>query len=223
MQPMKRTTAGLAAGLLVLIAALVGACSTLTGIGSDNGPVKTEQRDVSGFTGVRVGGGSELTVTIGSGYRVEITAEEQVLAKLRSRVDAGRLTIDSTEGYTTHRGVQIRITMPALDDLELSGGATGTVSTVAGSNLAVTLSGGAEATISGSVDRLTVEVSGGSRAHLRGLAVSGAEVSASGGAQVDLTASGRVSGSASGGSTVDAWGGASLSVDTSGGSEARSH
>ena len=220
---MKRTREGLAAGLVMLIAALVAGCSTIIGDGSDNGPVKTEQRDVSGFTQVSVGGGAELTIAIGSGYHVEITAEEQVLAKLRSTVRNGRLTIDSTEGYTTHHGVQVRITMPALDDLELSGGATGKVSTVTGSNLVVTLSGGAEATISGSVDRLTVDASGGSQAHLRDLSVAGAEVSASGGAQLELTTSGRVSGSASGGSTVDAWGGGSLSVRTSGGSEARSH
>jgi Putative auto-transporter adhesin, head GIN domain len=217
---MKRTTAGLAASLLVLIATLVGGCSTIIG---DNGPVRTEQRDVSGFTKVNVGGGSELTIAIGSGYHVEITAEEQVLAKLRSTVDGGRLTIDSTGGYTSHHGVQVRITMPALDDLELSGGATGKVSSVSGGNLAVTLSGGAEATVSGSVDRLAVEASGGSRAHLRDLSVTGAEVSASGGAQIELTTSGRVSGSASGGSIVDAWGGGSLSVETSGGSQARAH
>ncbi len=220
---MKRTTAGLAAGSLVLIAALVGGCSTFLGTGTDNGPVKTEQRDVSGFTKVNVGGGTELTIAIGSGFHVEITAEEQVLAKLLSRVEGGRLTIGSTEGYTSHHGVQVRITMPALDDLELSGGATGKVSTVSGSNLAVTLSGGAEATVDGSVDRLFVDASGGSRAHLRGLSATGAEVSASGGAQLELTATGRVTGSASGGSTVDTWGGGSLSVETSGGSRAHAH
>jgi predicted small secreted protein len=220
---MKRTREGFAAAPLMLIAALVAGCSTISGDGIDNGPVKTEQRDVSGFTKVNVGGGTELTVAIGSAYHVEITAEEQVLAKLRSTVENGRLTIDSSEGYTTHHGVQVRITMPALDDLELTGGATGNVSTVAGSNLAVTLSGGAEATIGGSVDRLSIDASGGSKAHLRDLSVAGAEVTASGGAQVELTASGRVSGSASGGARVDVWGGGSLSVQTSGGAEARSH
>lgn len=99
---MKRRTTGLAASLLVLIAALVGGCSTII---VDNGPVTTEQRDVTGFTKVNVGGGSALTIAIGTGYHVEITAEEQVLAKLRSRVEGGRLTIDSTEGYTSQHGV----------------------------------------------------------------------------------------------------------------------
>jgi hypothetical protein len=73
------------------------------------------------------------------------------------------------------------------------------------------------------VDRLSIDASGGSKAHLRDLSVAGAEVTASGGAQVELTASGQVSGSASGGARVDVWGGGSLSVQTSGGAEARSH
>lgn len=189
----------------------------------DNGPVRSETREVSGFSQVSVGGGTRLTITIAPEYRVEITAEDGVLAKLHSRVEGDRLVIGSTEGYTSRRGVEVRISMPALTSLELSGGATARASAVSGENLALVLSGGAQVTLDGMVTRLYVEASGGSQAHLRDVAVEGAEISASGGSSLELTASGRVTGSASGGARVEVWGGGSVSVQVSGGAQANPH
>ena len=217
-RPARRSIPGIALATALVLAG----CSTIIDTTTDNGPVKTEQRDVSGFSKVSVGAGAELTVTIGSAYHVEITAEEGILAKLRSEVSGDRLVIDSTGSYSTNKGVQVRVTLPQLTGMDLSGGARGTASEVTADSFELGLSGGSQATISGTGGSLDVVASGGSQAHLRGLSGSSAKVDASGGSRVELTASDSVSGTASGGSTVDVWGGASLSVATSGGSEARS-
>lgn len=208
------------AAVIPLLLALA-ACSLV--VNRDNGPVRTEQRDVTGFTKVSVGGGAELTVAAGSGFHVEITAEEKVLAKLRTRVDGDRLVVESTGSYSTSRGVEVRVTLPALDGIELSGGARGTASGISADGFELILSGGSQATLDGRAGTATVEASGGSRAFLRGLSVGSADVDASGGSRIELSATDRVAGSASGGSSVDAWGGGSLAVETSGGSEAHSH
>jgi Putative auto-transporter adhesin, head GIN domain len=216
---------GTPGALLLAIPALLvlAGCSIIGNAGVDNGPVRSEARDVAGFSQVAVGGGAELTITIAPGYRVEITAEDGVLAKLQSRVEGDRLVIGSTEGSTSRRGVQVRISMPALTGLELSGGAAGRASAISGKNLALVLSGGAQVTLDGSMTRLSIWASGGSQAHLRDVAVEGAEISASGGSSLELTASGRVTGSASGGARVDVWGGGSISVAVSGGAQANPH
>lgn len=189
----------------------------------DNGPVRTETRDVSGFTQVEVGGGADVTITIADAYKVTLTAEDHVLKVLDTRIDGDRLVVDSREGYTTSRAVEVDIHLPRLTGLTLSGGTHGNVHSLASDMLAVNLSGGSEATISGQASSAAIEASGGSQAHLRDLPLKTATVNASGGSQVELSSSDRVEGAASGGSQVNVWGGATLAVETSGGSEANSH
>jgi Putative auto-transporter adhesin, head GIN domain len=221
---MRRRWMGSTAPLLLGLA-VAGAtgCSFIADTVTDNGPVRTETRDVTGFTGVSVGGGAQLSIAIGSGFNVEITAEDRILGLLDSRVEGDLLVIDSRGSYSTTKGVQVTIRMPRLVALELSGGARGTIERVDADTLSLNLSGGAQATVRGTADSLAVEASGGSQAHLRDLVSGSAQVDASGGAQVELTASEQVSGSASGGARVDVWGGAGLSVETSGGSQATAH
>lgn len=210
---------------LLLGLAVAGAtgCSFVVDTAVDNGPVRTETRDVSGFTQVTVGGGTQLSIAIGSGFLVEITAEDRILGLLDSRVEGDRLVIDSRGGYTTTKGVQVEIRMPSLAALDLSGGAQATVEDLRADTLGLDLSGGAQARINGTAGHVEIDASGGAQAHLRDLAATTVQVNASGGSQLELTAADSVSGSASGGARVDVWGGAGLSVDTSGGSQATSH
>lgn len=223
MLPAMRTPGtGLAGALLFSLSVLLLAGCQVIGI-RDNGPVRTETRDVSGFTQVEVGGGADVTVTIADAYKVALTAEDHVLQVLDTRIDGDRLVIDSREGYTTSVTVTVDIQLPRLTGLTLSGGTHGTVHALASDSIALSLSGGSEATISGKATSSTIDASGGSQAHLRDLPLERATVQASGGSKVELSTTARVDGAASGGSTVDVWGGATLAVETSGGSEAHSH
>jgi len=218
-RPARRSIPGIALATALVLAG----CSTIIDTTTDNGPVKTEQRDVSGFSKVSVGAGARLTVTIGSAYHVEITAEEGVLARIRSEVQGDRLVIEANGSISTSRRIEVRVTLPELSGIELSGGAEGSASGVAADTFEVNVSGGSQATVSGTAGSIDIAASGGSQAHLRGLSAGSAHVDASGGSRAELSATDAVSGTASGGSTVDLWGGASLAVDTSGGSEAHSH
>ena len=219
---MRTSRKGLAGALFLSLPVVLLAGCQVASV-RDNGPVRTETRDVSGFSQIEVGGGADVTITIADAYKVTLTAEDHVLKVLDSRIDGDRLVIDSREGYTTSVAVQVDIHLPRLTGLTLSGGTHGTVRSVAGETLALDLSGGSEATISGQASSATVEASGGSQAHLRDLPLERATVHASGGSQVELSSSDRVEGSASGGSQVNVWGGATLAVETSGGSGAQSH
>ena len=145
---MRTSRTGLAGALLVSLPVILLAGCQVVGI-RDNGPVRTETRDVSGFTQVDVGGGADVTITIADAYQVTLTAEDHVLKVLDSRIDGDRLLIDSREGYTTTVAVKVAIHLPRLTGLTLSGGTHGTVRSLASDALALDLSGGSEATISG--------------------------------------------------------------------------
>ena len=182
------------------------------------GSVQTQERTgLAEFTGVRAGGGTRVTISIGATPSVQVRAQENILPIIETKVRGGVLEISSTESYSTTRGVEVTIVTAAIDMIDLSGGAQGEASGIAADTLEITLSGGAGLTAGGSCSDLKLDVSGGAQAHLSDLETTDATVSLSGGARGEVNASGRVTGDASGGAHLSVQGDASVNVDVSGG------
>lgn len=214
---MVRTVAGAA-----VIGALLAGCTNL-GVPADfngvrgQGPLVDEVREVETFTAIEAGGGIHLEVTVGAAQSVRLDAQENILDILTTEVEGGTLVIGSSDSYSTSRRITATISMESLDGLELSGGAAGDVHGVDAEMLELTLSGGADLTLAGVADELSLDDTGGAQAHLDGLQVVDATIACSGGAQAELNVSGMLHGEASGGATVRVDGDPMIDVDVSGG------
>jgi hypothetical protein len=209
-------------GALVAMGA-VGGCTVtnFTGTVGSGSPV-IEQRSVGAFTGVESGGGVHVIVAVGSAQSVEVRAQENILPIIETSVSGGVLHIRGRSSYTTTQGVEVRIVTPALESIELSGGATGVATSISTHRFTATVSGGAELQATGTAAEVSLDASGGGKAYLGGLMAMRATVSVSGGAHGELLASERVSGSASGGATLTVRGDAQVDVDVSGGASVSS-
>lgn len=183
-----------------------------------SGPIQTEQRTgLATFTGVVVGGGMSVTLSIGSTPSVELRAQENILPLIQTTVRDGTLEVSTTGSYSTSQVVEVTIVTQQLDRIQLSGGAVGTMSGISADHLNVTVSGGARLTGTGTGRDLEADASGGAQLHLYDLDATSVTISASGGALAELSASDRVTGDASGGAHVSVHGDATVNVQASGG------
>ena len=206
---------------LIPLAVALSACNLADAQVKGTGTARTEARAVGGFTSVSAGGAVELTITIGGATAVSVTADDNIVPLIRTRVQGDRLIIDSTDGYTPKTPVRIAITTPRLTALGLSGATTAATTGITGDRFALDLSGASEATVAGAATAITVEASGASELDATRLAAQDATVAASGASQVRLAVARGLTVQASGASAVDYWGSPAVTKATSGASRVR--
>lgn len=183
---------------------------------------ETETRPLSGFDGIAVSGGIDLTLRQGDTFRVEVTAED--LDDVITEIDGGTLEIRRPRNvgfFNWGDAGSVDITLPKLVELTASGGSeVRTEGTFAGDALELVASGGSDMAIEVAVGSLEVTASGGSDLRLSGSARS-AQVQSSGGS--DLNASGltvdEANVNSSGGSDLSIAVRESLVANASGGSD----
>lgn len=106
---------------VLLILVLFSSCSDEEAI-SGSGQLITESRDVDFFTKVRSEGIFEVTITQGSSKSVEVTADDNIMNQVRTRVINNELQLYLDDNYN-YSGITIRanITTTSLNALVNSG------------------------------------------------------------------------------------------------------
>jgi hypothetical protein len=200
---------------LVLAVSLTG-CNVIGRAGE--GPVKSELRTVTAFSKVEVSNGIRLAVQIGPTQSVEVRAQENILPVIATEVQGDTLRIHSTQGFTTSEGVTVTAVTPTLSGVSMSGGSQGSATGLASESIGIEMSGGSALTATGSTTTLALDISGGSRATLNELVAKTVVLNVSGGSNVQVHASGEVTGTALGASRVAVTGGGKVNVESAGGS-----
>jgi hypothetical protein len=182
------------------------------------GTVTTEDRTTSEFQHLSVGGGLRVIVTAGSALSVTLAAQPNLLPLITTEVDGGQLVVNvNSPGISSSQPITLTATVPDLQSITLSGGANGTLTSTA-ADLGVDVSGGAWLEATGSATSLTLSASGGGQARLSDFIVQSASITLSGGAVAELNVVSDLSGTASEGANLRlTQRPTSLSVTTSGG------
>lgn len=88
----------------------------------------TETYDVKDFDKIKMDGFGNLNVTIGDGFKVTATGDDDMIDMLRLRVRGSKLIIDFDDddddvhiGSFSDLEIDIDITMPSLNDMEIDG------------------------------------------------------------------------------------------------------
>jgi hypothetical protein len=187
--------------------------------GSGNLEMKSE--NFSGFTKIEANNGFEVVVSKSSTYSVEITADDNVHKYIDVSKSGDTLKIKTDSGHTWHSvTLRANITMPDLNEIDLSSGAQATVSGFSfthdfsvnlssGSHFTgeidvgdadINLSSGSHITLTGSAGDLEADGSSGSHFNLEDFALNNADVTLSGGSHADIDVSGTLDVNLSGGS-----------------------
>ncbi len=182
-----------------------------------SGQTATEARDVRDFKGVDVGSVFKVEVTAQADYAVEIEGDDNLLQYVKTEVRGGTLHIKTTRKIKPTSPIRVRVSAPAIDNLDISGAAEVTVNNVRSEKLTVDSSGASKIYINGDAAKLNADVSGATKIDAEKLNVVDANIDASGASSVTVNVSGTLNGDASGASRI-IYTGAPTSVkkDTSG-------
>jgi hypothetical protein len=166
--------------LLGVVAAVVGiaALAALVAVAGDDdggaihgsGVEVTDQRELAPFAAVELAGANTVAVRVGEAQSVAVTADDNLVGRVTTRVRDDLLVIDDHGAFDTEAPMSVTVVVPSLDRLSLSGMGTVTVAGVSGAELTAELTGTGTLEVSGRVERLTATQSGLGTLDLDGLA-----------------------------------------------------
>jgi len=134
-----------------------------------SGVAATQTRAAAGFSGLDLAGGSTVTVVAGGEQSVVVHADDNLLGRVTTRVEAGTLVIRSTGSFTTKSPMSVEVSVPSLQVLRLSGSGAISATGITAAALTVTLSGSGVIRARGTAAHLDVTLDGSGRALLNDL------------------------------------------------------
>lgn len=221
--------------ILSFILIVFASCHHVTGSGN----IVTDEKQVESFTGISANNGFTVEIKVGSPASVKIEADDNILKMIKVKVVNNVLEIHAENNVSfTNCHLNAYVTVPTLESIESSGGATITVvdelknqnkirlNASGGSKIKAQVdaptvnaesSGGANMELSGKTRDLTVDASGGANIHAAELQSENVEADASGAGNVHVYASVKLDAKASGAGNVFYRGGANkVHADESG-------
>jgi carbon monoxide dehydrogenase subunit G len=123
-----------------------------------SGNVVSESRNVSGFTEVALQGIGNLSIQQTGSESLTIEAEDNIIPKLRTEVNNGRLTIgiEPNTSIQTTKPINYKLTVKDLNALELSGAGRVDAENINTNNLKITNAGSGDVAASISANNLNV-------------------------------------------------------------------
>lgn len=198
----------------VLGVAIVGLAITLAGCAvnlggvTGSGNVKTETRQVSGFTKIQFSGVGALNITQADKESLSVSAEDNLLPLLASTVSGDTLTLGVKPGNNIRptRPITYTLTLKHLASVHLSGAGSIHATGIQTSALDIDLSGAGQMTIDGSAQSQTVLLSGVGSYSARGLQTASTQVTISGAGSATVSASQTLTATVSGAGSVTYYG-----------------
>lgn len=167
-----------------------------------SGNMASEKRSISGFRAVDVGGVFEVEITAQKEFGVEVEADDNLLALIKTEVASGVLKIETACRVSTSNPIRVRVYAPDIDNLDVSGAANVTVNDLKNTGLSVDSSGASKIKIAGETAKLVVDVSGAANVDADRLKAENATVEASGASHVNVNVTGNLRTDASGASKI---------------------
>jgi putative autotransporter adhesin-like protein len=104
-----------------------------------SGVAATQTRALAGFSGLDLAGSSTVTVVVGGEQLVVVHADDNLLGRVTTRVEAGTLVIGSGGSFTTKSPMSVEVSVPSLQVLTLSGSGAISATGITAPALTVTL------------------------------------------------------------------------------------
>jgi hypothetical protein len=206
-----------------------------------SGHIVSENRQVADFNEVEINYPVELTVKQGQSVSVTVTADDNLLPQLETRVSGGTLIIDNSEGTASKRvsptkPVRIDMTVKDLTRVDFPSAGTARINGLKTTNLNVSISGAGsvwltdlnasslEANLSGAgsisatgkADSLTSDISGVGSFHGDNLTSQTAHVTISGAGSATVWVKSSLNADISGTGSIRYYGSPSVNRDVSG-------
>ena len=191
---------GLAVAVLYHFDAFGGSSNSTT---EGSGVSATQARDVAAFKSVELAGSNNVVIRVGEKQSVVVRADDNLLDRVTTEVQAGKLVIADTPGnLTTKSLMSVEVKVPTLDALTLTGRGNIVVNGIETESLKVTLPDSGTLTGSGTATRLEVTVGGSGMMQFTRLVANDVRAVVSGSGSIFITATKSLDASVSGSGAI---------------------
>jgi len=180
---------------------------------------------VSGFEEVELRGIGNLSIEQTGSESLTVKAEAEVLPKLKTEIANDRLIIGPKPGTTIHttKPINYKLTVEALDALEVSGSGDVEAEGIETDRLAVTIGGAGSVEVGGEADEPEIDISGSGAYRAEGLDSKVVKIGVSGAGSAIVNASERLDANVSGAGSVEYVGAPTVEQNTSGAGRVSKH
>lgn len=199
----------------VLLLMSVTACGFGLGV-PGSGVSKTESRSLPEYRAVSMAGAMTVQITLGAPPSFEITADDNLLPLIETRVEGGRLVVKPTEIIVPKTDIVLTIVVEALDSVDVAGALDVEVKNLSNASFAFEVAGSSEVTLSGRTEQLSLDVAGSADIHALQLEAKDVTVDVAGSAEVDVHATGTLAVGIAGSAEVRYRGKAKVTQDVAG-------
>jgi hypothetical protein len=176
---------------LLLPAALAALVLAGCSIG-DDGPHRTQTRDVAAFTRVDTDSSVELRLHVGETRRLQVRAGEKVIDDVGTEVRDGTLHVTFDHDGWGGNDVVVEASVPKLEEIDASGSGDIEADGVDADTFTLRSEGSADIVLTGSAALLDVEVEGSGNADLADLRARAARGKVRGSGDADVRADERL-------------------------------
>ena len=153
-----------------------------------SGKRETQKRDLPPFTSISTEGAFDIRVVCQKDRSLEIEADDNILPLIRTEVSNNVLRIRNSGNYSTKDDVQVRITVPDLEGLTVSGAGTVDIKNVDNDQFEVDLNGAPTIEVSGETENLKLKANGAGKIDSHKLRATNVSVTSNGVSRVDVYA-----------------------------------
>ena len=183
-------------------------------MGDNDDAMVSRSLDLSGFQEIEIAGVFDLEIEAGDEYSILLTGVEAELNRVEARVENAVLTLDQRKrrwGQKRKRrshsdSVEVKITLPTLNTLDISGVVDGSVMGVNADDFDINISGVGDIELFGACGSLDATVSGVGDLNARGLECGSVKVRVSGVGDASVFAANEVDARVSGMGDIDVYG-----------------
>lgn len=177
------------------------------------GPRIEKNFDLNGFDQIEVVGVYNMDVQVGGDFSIETSGRTKDMEKMEVYVKNGTLVLATDENKkrkgwrgNNNRGIDITITMPSLNGLEITGVGNGEVSGIESDNFTIEVAGIGAMELNGRCGKLNADYAGMGELDARGLKCETVTVDMSGMGSASVYASDSVDADMSGMGSIDIYG-----------------
>ena len=167
-----------------------------------SGNAKIETRNVTDFTKIDAEGAVNVEVTAQKDFGVTVEADDNLLAKIKTEVSGDTLKIYSEDKISPKTRINVKISIPEIEGLVVSGASEGILTNVKAESLEIRANGASKIKIDGEAKDLKANASGASKIDAENLKSEDADVDASGASNISVSATGNLILDASGASKI---------------------
>ena len=177
----------LTTALLFLTVVCLHACRKVTG----EGPVKTETRTATDFSGISLGAPVEVIYTPSNEYRIEIEAQQNIIDVIQTYVSHHELRLRLKDNTIIRPSEQVRVTVsaPYINSLAVSGsGSVKALQPVSSTAMKLSVSGSGSILLNSlQTGALEADISGSGEMQVLNGSADHEDIQVSGSGRIDLT------------------------------------